>query len=312
MSMQQFSEEPASAYAAAPSLTETPPGSEVVSAPAPVSSNAPRYDAETVQKIIALAEKMQTQHRETLTAGDIENLGRDVGVEPEFVRRALAHIEKAQMQPVLVSAGTRRREVSRRSLSLSRLTRRQRATVLVPVALYTVLMPLIMETISPSDNAANLLYVFLPAALAFCLGIKARSKLAGAFGGLLLGLSAVFGLLMNSFYNGRPLPTTGEFFSVLLIFETVGFLLGLGGAVIQQGISGPNKKHDACVSCWKKSAKPKPKAIRTNKKANGFKRLVGGFIRWFRRKLSPVSFRFRAGLPLRFLHRLLIPHRQHG
>ena len=244
MSMQQFSEEPASAYAAAPSLTETPPGSEVVSAPPPASSNAPRYDAETVQKIIALAEKMQTQHRETLTAGDIENLGRDVGVEPEFVRRALAHIEQAQMQPVPIENGTRRtsrrREVSRRPLT--RLTRRQKIASLVPSALFTLLVPFTLHTIDSSDTSAIFFYLFLPAVLAFCFALRGKSKRVGALGGGLLGLVVLLAILLNTVFRRASMPSLGEVMPVLALLTSAGVSLGLGGAAIGKWINSPHQK----------------------------------------------------------------------
>ncbi len=52
----------------------------------------PRYDTETVRKVAALAQKLQSRHEETLTAREIEAAGAEVGLRPEFVRDALRRL----------------------------------------------------------------------------------------------------------------------------------------------------------------------------------------------------------------------------
>jgi class 3 adenylate cyclase len=48
-----------------------------------------RYDPETAGKIAALAARLQSQAGETLTAGEIETIGTEVGLKPGFVRQAV-------------------------------------------------------------------------------------------------------------------------------------------------------------------------------------------------------------------------------
>jgi len=56
----------------------------------------PRYDAATLRKVAALAERLQNERRESLSAREIENIGTEVGLEPSFVREALARVVAEQ------------------------------------------------------------------------------------------------------------------------------------------------------------------------------------------------------------------------
>lgn len=57
-----------------------------------IEEKAVFYDKTTVDKIVALAGRLQDQHRESLTAQQIESIGGEVGLEPAFVRQAVAQI----------------------------------------------------------------------------------------------------------------------------------------------------------------------------------------------------------------------------
>jgi hypothetical protein len=52
----------------------------------------PRYDAETLREVTALAQQLQESERETLSAEQIEGIGEEVGLGREFVRRALRQL----------------------------------------------------------------------------------------------------------------------------------------------------------------------------------------------------------------------------
>src|SRR5439155_18533924 len=49
----------------------------------------PRYDAETLKKVTALAQELQNRHQQTFTAHEMEEIGSEVGLERSFIRRAL-------------------------------------------------------------------------------------------------------------------------------------------------------------------------------------------------------------------------------
>jgi class 3 adenylate cyclase len=59
-----------------------------------------RYDRETLGKVTALAERLQSRQAETLSARDIEAIGTEVGLEPAFVRQALAELA-AESRPAV-------------------------------------------------------------------------------------------------------------------------------------------------------------------------------------------------------------------
>jgi class 3 adenylate cyclase len=73
----------------------------------------PRYDAETLRKVTALAQELQQQHQETLTSQQIESIGAEIGLEKVFIRQALAEVTTRAtalaVKPIVVSRSMRRR-----------------------------------------------------------------------------------------------------------------------------------------------------------------------------------------------------------
>jgi len=53
----------------------------------------PLYDASTLKKVTALAERLQREQHDGLTARELEAIGGEVGLHPTFVRAALATIQ---------------------------------------------------------------------------------------------------------------------------------------------------------------------------------------------------------------------------
>jgi hypothetical protein len=51
---------------------------------------AARLDRATLRKVTALAARLQSQHRETVTVAEVERIGAEVGLEPAFIRQAVA------------------------------------------------------------------------------------------------------------------------------------------------------------------------------------------------------------------------------
>ena len=56
------------------------------------STEESRYDAETLRKVTALAERLQRERQETLTAQQMEDIGAEVGLEAPFIRQALESV----------------------------------------------------------------------------------------------------------------------------------------------------------------------------------------------------------------------------
>ncbi|MCW3055885.1 MAG: hypothetical protein JWN14_5055, partial [Chthonomonadales bacterium] len=52
-----------------------------------------RYDPETIRKVTALAARLQREHQDTLTAGEMESIGLEVGLQPAFIPQAISNLE---------------------------------------------------------------------------------------------------------------------------------------------------------------------------------------------------------------------------
>lgn len=52
----------------------------------------PRYDAETLRKVTALAQRLQARKQETVTAREMEEIGAELGLERSVVRQALDQV----------------------------------------------------------------------------------------------------------------------------------------------------------------------------------------------------------------------------
>jgi class 3 adenylate cyclase len=59
----------------------------------------PRYDPGTLRKVAALATRLQSRQQETLTAREMEQIGAEVGLAPDFIRQALAHLTARKAAP---------------------------------------------------------------------------------------------------------------------------------------------------------------------------------------------------------------------
>src|SRR2546423_154367 len=59
------------------------------------------YDAETVQRALALASTLQKRRQELMTVEQVEMLGAEVGLDREVVRQALASVARQPVLPVV-------------------------------------------------------------------------------------------------------------------------------------------------------------------------------------------------------------------
>jgi class 3 adenylate cyclase len=53
----------------------------------------PRYDSDMLRKVTALADRLQSQHHEKMTAREIEAIGAELGLDPAFIQQALSELE---------------------------------------------------------------------------------------------------------------------------------------------------------------------------------------------------------------------------
>lgn len=208
--------------------------------------DGPRYDAAAVKEILARAEAMQARHRATLTPDAIIALGQEIGVEPEFVKRALAQTE-AQASALRTHASARQ-QTRRKQVVLSgrALTRRQWGAALVPAALYLMLFPFTLFSSTLNMNLSSDVFVWLfivfPAFLALCAGRAGKSIRVGIIGGGLLGVAVTFSLLVVQAFHHLPMPSLGEVLPVLALFAGSGMVFGATSAGLYRMISCPARK----------------------------------------------------------------------
>ncbi len=187
-----------------------------------------RYDAATSARALALAEELQIRDRQTLTASEIESLGDDFGVKPEFVRRALAQIEAEPQLEETAGSSTQRV-----------LPRQDWKSAAIPAAVYALLAPLVL-LIHPvlEGGWSFVLPVYVPALVALGIGYKKRSKRLGAWGGGLIAFAGfVYGMLNEWFVYAAKKPSLLLFSPYMLLLATVyvvfGVLPGIGGAFLR-------------------------------------------------------------------------------
>lgn len=56
-----------------------------------------RYNHETLSRVTALAQRLQSRHQESLTAREVEEIGAEVGLAPDFIRQALGQVTSTSL-----------------------------------------------------------------------------------------------------------------------------------------------------------------------------------------------------------------------
>src|SRR5438105_3690762 len=134
----------------------------------------PRYDAQTVRKVAALASRLQqqqSQHQEELTARELESVGAEVGLEPAFIQQALSQVD-AQSQ----AAGQER-------------SRRAEFWSMVGAFAFPLLWGTLAYLCGFSPGLMRFFTLVAPAPMALLLGFLAGRKGAGFTAGLALVLA---------------------------------------------------------------------------------------------------------------------------
>jgi hypothetical protein len=72
----------------------------------------PRYRQETVQKAVAVAQRLQQERRETLSLSDIDDIAAEIGIDPQILRAALQAIAAKEAEAARASAAHEQVRVS--------------------------------------------------------------------------------------------------------------------------------------------------------------------------------------------------------
>lgn len=173
-----------------------------------IDSEEPRYDAATLKKVATLAERLQQESRETLTAGEIERIGSEVGLQPAFVRAALAQVAAPETTGAAPETAPY-------------------VAIGIGTALYSLLAYSISAAQQSSEGAMLMLWLVFPLILpAFVGAITKRARLGLAFGVALIFMLLLTGCLLMLRFGG---PGDGSFWLMVCYALIGGALAGGSG-----------------------------------------------------------------------------------
>jgi uncharacterized membrane protein len=151
-----------------------------------------RYDGAALERALVLAARLQQEHQQTVSADEIEQLGAEIGIAPEFVRSALAVIDEETVSP---------RKASPIMLPPARRRFRLRNLLTITAALLVADLMLAVALQQPAANrdvatyrASTLVMVLVyvvPPLITCVMGWQARQVRNGGIVGALGGLALV-------------------------------------------------------------------------------------------------------------------------
>lgn len=195
---------------------------------APHPRDEPRYDAETLRKVTALAARLQDETAEKLSARDIEAIGAEVGLEPAYIQQALAQLAPEPAAPVSTRNLPSRTELGSLVAAWSGL-------------LLWSIFSLFVTTTWVHPLLFTLFTLVFPAGLAALLGFLAGNRKAGFFIGFgaLLAMAPAFFRLLHFWFTGsgsgyvHPNEPLGTLLYVLLGGPLAGWI-GVQGAKLRE------------------------------------------------------------------------------
>lgn len=205
-----------------------------------------RYDRATLEKVVALAGKLQSDHQETLSASEIEKIGVEVGLDPVFIQKALTQLTAEERARRAVSAPFPVTTQERTPSQMSQETKAEAYLLRKDeffAKLYALLFPaawgaltVIVPHLFGMEGEGILLVFFAmlaPLVLSGGLGWLSAKKRFGFLAGVEM---AIFLTLALSTY-----PNNGGEFSAwyFLIMGGLSATLGTAGAFLRQRFSPP-------------------------------------------------------------------------
>ena len=188
-----------------------------------------RYDHETVQEIVNRASRLQSQHADTLSAQQIETIGAEVGVDPVFIRRALALMEEEQRGPVTITERLSHQNapLTARGVLQPLTSRGKWIATVVPLS-YGVLTYVGFSTNGGNHSEiTNTLAFVLGPALAVALGAGLKNRRLGALSGGLVGASIMAAAIAR--FGGGP---ANQALPMIAMFVGAGTTIGVVSASI--------------------------------------------------------------------------------
>ncbi|MBC7809183.1 MAG: hypothetical protein H7145_23860 [Akkermansiaceae bacterium] len=197
----------------------------------------PRYNSESVRQILARASEIESRpDTEALTPAQVETLGREIGLSPDAVRRALGELHPQTTAAVAVTAPATVIQTPPVALTQARAKQAYLpillAAVLGPPAVFVISLLIAAfhgsSLIVPSLVALGLLFLF---ARAGWITKRARLSFLGLiFAPLMMLLACIANALGG---GGSVIPTTEEGIPALLM-APLASVVHLGGALARK------------------------------------------------------------------------------
>lgn len=185
---------------------------------------APRYDSETVSRVIAVAQQLERRHQETLSIEQVEAVGTELGIDPLFLRQALAQVESAHATHAPRHSITVPRWVPAFAAVVTPLLLGLLSFVLVRSAWPHIPQPTTAETIAPI-TVAHLLALFAPLPVSVLSGFAVGKRSVGALSGLVAALAVTPTLAYLGFVMGMA---TYRLADMPVLYAVFGGLLNAG------------------------------------------------------------------------------------
>ena len=179
------------------------------------------YDAETVQRALALASTLQKRRQELMTAEQVEALGAEVGLDREVVRQALVSVARQPALPVVTRAPRAEFWWMLAALAIP---------VLFGILAYG--LPMLMGETESSSGAQwrSFATLIAPVAIAALQGFVAGRKGSGFAAGTALSI-ALAPTFWQFVYHGSAEPTAWLATIAYVLFGSpIAGLLGVLGA----------------------------------------------------------------------------------
>jgi class 3 adenylate cyclase len=196
----------------------------------PGSSGEPRYDTQTLRKVAVLAERLQSRHQDTMTAPEMEAIGAEIGLDPAFVRQALAtvHEESLPQRPQAAVAPVASVAVAEEDPPVEAWARA--AAFALPLWWSTLAFLMIARNNGLNETVAYLLFFYVPALLAAAIGfITAHRKTC------LQSSLTIVGTLALAILLAEPQQGHGGL-APLLLYMGVGTPLAAGLSLLGRGM----------------------------------------------------------------------------
>jgi class 3 adenylate cyclase len=194
-------------------------------------THEPRYDAATLKKVTSLAQRLQAEQRETLTAREIESAGAEVGLDPTFIRSALAHLEDQELQ---------------RHAPVEGVEKGEKILIGTSAALMAMLgFALALSAPRGSSNPNTLIFFWMlvptlcPALVGYFSG---RSKLGLTTAFAILAANVIAGAMLIGIEGGGPAGMLAMAFLYLLFGGPLATSFGWLGGWFRQRRSGRGKR----------------------------------------------------------------------